>query len=176
MRPIRFRPRRSRRRLASLSLAAALLWAVPALAGDKPATPEGADALRALIAKYLPAAQAGATPLVTVKPDGSHYLVSVDLSALNALLADREESDVRMDALRGALSVLNARERRIFEARRLADDPITLEELSAEFGVSRERVRQIEVRAFEKVQQAVKAGVAKAQAPKNRQPAALPAR
>src|ERR1700727_1926548 len=87
------------------------------------------------------------------------------------LLADREESDVRMDALRGALSVLNARERRIFEARRLADDPITLEELSAEFDVSRERVRQIEVRAFEKVQAAVKSGVAKAQAPRNRLPA-----
>src|SRR5580693_1384270 len=93
-----------------------------------------------------------------------------------SLLADREESDVRMGALRSALSVLNPRERRIFEARRLADEPITLEELSAEFGVSRERVRQIEVRAFEKVQQAVKAGVAKAQAPKNRAPAALPAR
>jgi RNA polymerase sigma-32 factor len=90
-------------------------------------------------------------------------------------LADREEADTRLDALRGALTVLNPRERRIFEARRLADDPITLEELSAEFGVSRERVRQIEVRAFEKVQEAVKAGVAKAQAPK-RQVAALPAR
>ena len=62
--------------------------------------------------------------------------------------------------------MLNPRERRIFEARRLADEPITLEELSAEFGVSRERVRQIEVRAFEKVQAAVKAGVAKAQLPK----------
>ena len=71
--------------------------------------------------------------------------------------------------------MLNPRERRIFEARRLAEDPITLEELSTEFGVSRERVRQIEVRAFEKVQAAVKAGVAKAQAPKSRQPAALPA-
>ena len=59
-----------------------------ALAGDKPATPEGADALKAFIAKYLPAAQAGATPLVTVKPKGSHYLVSADLSALNALLAE----------------------------------------------------------------------------------------
>ena len=91
-------------------------------------------------------------------------------------LADREESDTRLTALRGALSVLNPRERRIFEARRLADDPITLEELSAEFGVSRERVRQIEVRAFEKVQHAVKAGVAKAQAPKLAEPAALPAR
>ena len=80
-----------------------------------------------------------------------------------SLLADREESDARMDALRSALAVLNPRERRIFEARRLADEPITLEELSTEFGVSRERVRQIEVRAFEKVQEAVKAGVAKAQ-------------
>jgi RNA polymerase sigma-32 factor len=55
-----------------------------------------------------------------------------------------------------ALTVLNDRERRIFEARRLADEPITLEELADEFGVSRERVRQIEVRAFEKVQKAVK--------------------
>ena len=91
-------------------------------------------------------------------------------------LAEREESDARLDALKSALSVLNPRERRIFEARRLADEPITLEELSAEFGVSRERVRQIEVRAFEKVQAAVKAGVAKAQLPKRREPTALLAR
>jgi RNA polymerase sigma-32 factor len=80
-------------------------------------------------------------------------------------LADREESDVRLNALKGALGVLNERERRIFEARRLADEPVTLEDLSTEFGVSRERVRQIEVRAFEKVQAAVKAGVARAQIP-----------
>jgi hypothetical protein len=85
---IRSRPGRSRRGRAHLSLAAALLWGFPALAGDKPATPEGADALKALIAKYLPAAQAGATPLVTVKPDGAHYLVSAALSALNVLLAE----------------------------------------------------------------------------------------
>ena len=56
------------------------------------------------------------------------------------------------------MGVLNDRERRIFEARRLAEEPITLEELSGEFGVSRERVRQIEVRAFEKVQKAVRRG------------------
>jgi RNA polymerase sigma-32 factor len=56
--------------------------------------------------------------------------------------------------------VLNDRERRIFEARRLADDPITLEDLASEFGVSRERVRQIEGRAFEKVQKAVKNQIA----------------
>jgi RNA polymerase sigma-32 factor len=91
-------------------------------------------------------------------------------------LADREESGARLEALKAALTVLNPRERRIFEARRLAEEPITLEELSAEFGVSRERVRQIEVRAFEKVQEAVKAGVAKAQLPKRAEPATLPAR
>jgi RNA polymerase sigma-32 factor len=71
------------------------------------------------------------------------------------MLAESEEFDNRRTALKSALGVLNDRERRIFEARRLADEPITLEDLAAEFGVSRERVRQIEVRAFEKVQQAV---------------------
>jgi len=76
-------------------------------------------------------------------------------------LVEAEEASNRHDALIGALSVLNPRERRIFEARRLAEDPITLEDLSAEFGVSRERVRQIEVRAFEKVQNAVKTAYAK---------------
>jgi RNA polymerase sigma-32 factor len=59
------------------------------------------------------------------------------------------------------LGVLNPRERRIFEARRLADEPMPLDALSCEFGISRERVRQIEVRAFEKIQSAVKAGIAK---------------
>src|SRR3712207_7166841 len=68
------------------------------------------------------------------------------------VLVEEEEGQNRLAALRDALSVLNPRERRIFEARRLSDDPITLEELSTEFGVSRERVRQIEVRAFEKIQ------------------------
>jgi RNA polymerase sigma-32 factor len=75
-------------------------------------------------------------------------------------LAESEQSENRHKALGDALSVLNDRERRIFEARRLADDPITLEELADEFGVSRERVRQIEVRAFEKVQKAVKTNIA----------------
>ncbi|AWN34624.1 RNA polymerase sigma factor RpoH [Methylobacterium radiodurans] len=76
------------------------------------------------------------------------------------VLVREEEGQNRLSALRDALGVLNPRERRIFEARRLADDPITLEDLSGEFGVSRERVRQIEVRAFEKVQEAVKRNVA----------------
>ncbi|MEX0852401.1 MAG: RNA polymerase sigma factor RpoH [Bauldia sp.] len=71
------------------------------------------------------------------------------------LLAESEELDNRRKLLKDAIGVLNDRERRIFEARRLSEDPITLEELSSEFGVSRERVRQIEVRAFEKVQKAV---------------------
>jgi hypothetical protein len=84
MPPIRFR---SRRRLAPLSLAAAL-FAFPALAADKPATPEGADALKALIAKFFPAAEAGASPLVTVTAEGAHYLVSADLGALNALIKE----------------------------------------------------------------------------------------
>jgi RNA polymerase sigma-32 factor len=89
------------------------------------------------------------------------------------VLVEQEETSNRMTALKQALGVLNDRERRIFEARRLADDPVTLEELSGEFGISRERVRQIEVRAFEKVQAAVKAGLARIEA--NASPAALPA-
>jgi RNA polymerase sigma-32 factor len=70
-------------------------------------------------------------------------------------LGEAQELDQRKNYLSNALSSLNDRERRIFEARRLADQPATLEDLSSEFGVSRERIRQIEVRAFEKVQRAV---------------------
>ena len=77
-----------------------------------------------------------------------------------AQLAENDEADNRSKTLGEALTVLTERERRIFEARRLADEPITLHELSDEFGVSRERVRQIEVHAFEKVQKAVKNRVA----------------
>ena len=87
-----------------------------------------------------------------------------DSSSQESLLVESEESDNRLGALRQALGVLNERERRIFEARRLVDEPVTLEELSAEFAISRERVRQIEVRAFEKVQKAVVAGLAKVEA------------
>jgi RNA polymerase sigma-32 factor len=80
-------------------------------------------------------------------------------------LAEHEQLDNRRAALSDALAVLNDRERRIFEARRLVDEPVTLEDLAGEFGVSRERVRQIEVRAFEKVQKAVKNRVAAMEAP-----------
>ena len=72
------------------------------------------------------------------------------------VLIEQDELDNRRSMLQGAMSTLNERERRIFEARRLSEDPMTLEELSSEFDISRERVRQIEVRAFEKVQAAVK--------------------
>ncbi|WP_299869671.1 RNA polymerase sigma factor RpoH [uncultured Hoeflea sp.] len=70
-------------------------------------------------------------------------------------LVEQDQLESRRAMLQGALDVLNDRERRIFEARRLREDPITLEDLSTEFEISRERVRQIEVRAFEKVQDAV---------------------
>ncbi len=89
-----------------------------------------------------------------------------DSAGQEEILAEHEELDNRRAALEHALGVLNDRERRIFQARRLADDPVTLEELAEEFGVSRERVRQIEVRAFEKVQKAVKNRVAALETPK----------
>jgi RNA polymerase sigma-32 factor len=88
-----------------------------------------------------------------------------DSDSQESVLAESEELDNRRKALSSALEVLNDRERRIFEARRLADNPVTLEELAEEFGVSRERVRQIEVRAFEKVQKAVRNRVAAMEAP-----------
>jgi RNA polymerase sigma-32 factor len=83
------------------------------------------------------------------------WLVDDEIDQESAL-ADREEMDNRRGYLLEAIDTLTPREKRIFEARRLAEDPLTLEELSTEFGVSRERIRQIEVRAFEKVQKAVK--------------------
>jgi hypothetical protein len=75
-------------------------------------------------------------------------------------LATRDEYDYRRKTLASALCVLNERERRIFEARRTAEDPITLVDLASEFGVSPERVRQIDVSSFEKIQKAVKNRVA----------------
>jgi len=80
-------------------------------------------------------------------------------------LAASEEFDDRRNALSVVLGALNARERRIFEGRRLAEDPMTLAELADEFGLSRERVRQIEARAFEKVQEAVKNRLAAIETP-----------
>lgn len=67
-------------------------------------------------------------------------------------VADKQEADIRHDLLREALMTLNERERHILTQRRLIDEPQTLEDLSQEYDISRERVRQIEVRAFEKLQ------------------------
>jgi RNA polymerase sigma-32 factor len=80
-------------------------------------------------------------------------------------LVESQEHEMRMELLDEAISTLNEREQRIFRARRLAEDPLTLEDLSQEFDVSRERIRQIEVRAFEKVQKAVTAAAARALGP-----------
>ena len=72
-----------------------------------------------------------------------------------AIVAEREEAGIRNEMLQAALAELPERERHIFVERRLKDDPVTLEQLGEEYGISRERVRQLEVRAFEKVQKAV---------------------
>lgn len=79
-------------------------------------------------------------------------------------LVEEEELGRRKAFLSKALDTLNDRERRIFIARRLSDEPMTLEQLSEEFGVSRERIRQIEVRAFEKVQKAVRGAARESEA------------
>jgi len=91
------------------------------------------------------------------------WLVDEGSADQESRVVESEESENRKKALAEALSVLNARERRIFEARRLAEDPRTLEDLASAFGISRERVRQIEVRAFQKVQRAVQVAIAHAQ-------------
>ncbi len=75
--------------------------------------------------------------------------------------AESEELEQRRKLLVGAMAQLNDRERHIFTERRLREEPKTLEELSQVYGISRERVRQIEVRAFEKVQKAVRERIAK---------------
>jgi RNA polymerase sigma-32 factor len=73
-----------------------------------------------------------------------------------AIVVEQDEKDHQREALIAAIDVLNDRERRIFEARHLSEDPLTLEDLAEKFNVSRERIRQIEVRAFEKVRKAAK--------------------
>jgi RNA polymerase sigma-32 factor len=85
------------------------------------------------------------------------WLTDESAQSQEQTVADSEEFDARMGLLQTAMAELNDRERRIIEARRLRDEPATLEDLSKEFGVSRERVRQIEVRAFEKLQKAMHA-------------------
>jgi RNA polymerase sigma-32 factor len=83
------------------------------------------------------------------------WLVDDKQQSQETVLADAEEHDIRMELLQAAMGELNAREREILTERRLKDNPTTLEDLAERFGVSRERVRQIEVRAFEKLQKAM---------------------
>ncbi|MGE5502613.1 MAG: sigma-70 family RNA polymerase sigma factor, partial [Ignavibacteriales bacterium] len=73
------------------------------------------------------------------------------------VVAEEEEKSIRMSLLEEAMAELTDREKHILTERRLKDDPTTLEELASQYGVSRERVRQIEVRAFEKLQKTMRA-------------------
>jgi RNA polymerase sigma-32 factor len=105
-------------------------------------------------------AMGGDTSLnVTMREDGEgqwqDWLVDED-PLQDERIADAEERDVRHNMLQEAMNALNDREKHILAERRLAEDPKTLEELSQVYGVSRERVRQIEVRAFDKLQKAMK--------------------
>ena len=92
---------------------------------------------------------------VDSETDWQDWLVD-EAASQETNLADSDEFDHRMSLLHRAMAVLNERERHILTERRLKDEPTTLEELSGEYGISRERVRQIEVRAFEKLQRAIR--------------------
>ena len=85
------------------------------------------------------------------------WLADEDAVSQETQLAESEEKAIRMGLLEEAMTELTDRERHILTERRLRDDPTTLEELASQYGVSRERVRQIEVRAFEKLQKAMRA-------------------
>jgi RNA polymerase sigma-32 factor len=85
------------------------------------------------------------------------WLVDNDTPSQESVVADTQEMNLRMSLLEAAMTELSDRERHILTQRRLKDEPTTLEELAAEYGVSRERVRQIEVRAFEKLQKSMRA-------------------
>jgi RNA polymerase sigma-32 factor len=85
------------------------------------------------------------------------WLEDKDAVSQETQLAEDEEKQIRMSLLEEAMTELTDRERHILTERRLRDDPTTLETLASEYGVSRERVRQIEVRAFEKLQRAMRA-------------------
>jgi len=85
------------------------------------------------------------------------WLVDDQTPSQESVVADTQEMNLRMSLLEAAMTELSERERHILTERRLKDEPTTLEELAAEYGVSRERVRQIEVRAFEKLQKSMRA-------------------
>ncbi len=85
------------------------------------------------------------------------WLVDDKTPSQETVVADSQEKSIRMSLLGEAMTELSERERHILTERRLKDDPTTLEDLASQYGVSRERVRQIEVRAFEKLQKSMKA-------------------
>ena len=85
------------------------------------------------------------------------WLVDDTTPSQESVIADTQEKNIRMSLLEAAMTELSDRERHILTERRLKDEPTTLEELASQYGVSRERVRQIEVRAFEKLQKSMKA-------------------
>ncbi|ALE02838.1 RNA polymerase sigma factor RpoH [Bartonella ancashensis] len=99
------------------------------------------------------------TPLRTGDDERGEWqnLLIDDANSQEQVLIEQDEHNKRRSVLMSAMNILNERERRIFQARRLSDPTLTLEDLSAEFNISRERVRQIEMRAFEKVQNFIKA-------------------
>ena len=104
-------------------------------------------------------AMGGDTSLnVSMREDGEGQWqdwLADDAPLQDSVVAEQQEADVRHDMLVSAMDDLNDREKHILTERRLTDDPKTLEELSQVYGVGRERVRQIEVRAFEKLQKAM---------------------
>ena len=85
------------------------------------------------------------------------WLVDDQTPSQESVIADTQETNLRMSLLEAAMTELSERERHILTERRLKDEPTTLEDLAGEYGVSRERVRQIEVRAFEKLQKSMRA-------------------
>ena len=85
------------------------------------------------------------------------WLADDDTPSQETVIADTQEKNIRMSLLEEAMTELSDRERHILTERRLRDEPTTLEDLASQYGVSRERVRQIEVRAFEKLQKSMKA-------------------
>ena len=85
------------------------------------------------------------------------WLADDDTPSQESVIADTQEKNIRMSLLEEAMTELTDRERHILTERRLKDEPTTLEDLASQYGVSRERVRQIEVRAFEKLQKSMRA-------------------
>ena len=95
------------------------------------------------------------TPMSADTDDEKMDFLADDSESHEDIVLEREEQSIRMQALHKAMEDLTEREREIFMARKLKDDPSTLEELSQVYKVSRERVRQIENKAFEKIQAAM---------------------